>query len=200
MRFLRRAGLQPSRVGVLSGAFHPPTRAHIGLAQSAIDSRQTDEVVFVMPAALPHKQYERVVLEDRIQLLLDAIGSEPRFSVALSDGGLFLEIARECRVHYPRAALRFLCGRDTAERIVNWCYGDLPPIQQQLEEFELLVAPRQGIFEAPEHLRDAVAHLPLEPAYDEVSSTEVRQRIAAGEPWIHLVPSPIVERVKKLYT
>jgi hypothetical protein len=28
----------------------------------------------------------------------------------------------------------------------------------------------------------------------------VRQRIAAGEPWIHLVPSPIVERVKKLYT
>jgi nicotinate-nucleotide adenylyltransferase len=199
MRFLRRAVLNSTRIGVLSGAFHPPTRAHIGLALSALDANETDEVVFVMPSSLPHKLYERVLLEDRIQLLLEAIGAEPRFSVALTDGGLFLEIARECRVHYPCAALRFLCGRDTAERIVNWSYRDLPPIHQQLKEYELLVAPRQGIFEPPEHLRASVAHLPVEPEYDEVSSTEVRQRIATGEPWTHLVPSRIVERVKELY-
>lgn len=199
MRFLKNAGLAPARVGILPGAFHPPTRAHLALAQAALDSGETAEVLFVMPAAQPHKQYEHVSLDNRIQLLLAAVETEPRFSVALSDGGLFLEIARECRRHYPDAALRFLCGRDTAERIVTWPYHALPPIERQLEEFQLLVAPRQGVFASPGHLSPSIAHLPVEPQFDEVSSTEVRQRIAAGDSWTHLVPPQIVDQVKALY-
>jgi nicotinate (nicotinamide) nucleotide adenylyltransferase len=199
MRFLRRAGLKPSRVGILPGAFHPPTRAHLGLATAALASGEADEVLFVMPGIQPHKQYERVSLSERVELLLASVDSEPRFSVALTEGGLFLEIARECRCHYAEAALRFLCGRDTAERIVSWTYETVPPIEQQLKEFELLVAPRQGVFEPPAHLAAAVSHLPVAPDYDTVSSTEVRQRIEAGQPWSHLVPSAIVDRVKSLY-
>jgi hypothetical protein len=37
-----------------------------------------------------------------------------------------------------------MCGRDAAERIVGWDYGDGPPIQDQLNEFRLLVASREG--------------------------------------------------------
>jgi len=199
MRFLKRAGTAPARLGILPGAFHPPTRAHLALASAAVDSGEADEVLFVMPVSQPHKLYENVTLDDRIQLLLAAVKNGSQFSVALTNGGLFLEISRECREHYPDSALRFLCGRDTAERIVNWRYDAHPPIEQQLEEYELLVAPRQGVFDPPAHLCRAIAHLPVESHFDEVSSTQVRERIASGESWAHLVPPEIIEKVRDFY-
>jgi nicotinate-nucleotide adenylyltransferase len=200
MRLLRKAEVAATRLGILSGAFHPPTRAHLALAQASLDLFETDEVLFVLPRKFPHKEYEAVGMEQRAAMLLECTRHEPRFSVAVSEGGLFLEIARECREVYPPATrLRFLCGRDTAERIVKWGYVDHPGIDEQLREFELLVARRQGEYVPPEHLRYAILPLAFEEAYDAVSSTEVRRRIRAGEPWEHLVPQPIIATVRALY-
>lgn len=143
-----------------------------------------------MPETLPHKLYEHVTLRQRLEML-SAAAPGPRFSIAVAEGGLFLEIARECRAFYTTdTRLRFICGRDTAERVIAWNYSRHPPIEAQLEEFELLVAPRQGPFSPPIHLASAIAHLPVDESFDDVSSTEVRRRIAAGEDWTHLVPLP----------
>jgi nicotinic acid mononucleotide adenylyltransferase len=68
------------------------------------------------------------------------------------------------------------------------------------QEFELLVASRDGEFRAPEEFQDRVHTLRLRGAHDQVSSTEVRERIARGEPWEHLVPEGIVERVREVYS
>jgi nicotinic acid mononucleotide adenylyltransferase len=40
----------------------------------------------------------------------------------------------------------------------------------------------------------------MEPDWDAVSATEVRRRIAAGEPWQALVPSPIARLVEDFYS
>ncbi|MCZ2150512.1 MAG: nicotinate-nicotinamide nucleotide adenylyltransferase [Bryobacterales bacterium] len=200
MRFLRKAPLTPHRLGILSGAFHPPTRAHLALAQSALDSFQTEEVLFVMPEIFPHKLYGQITLHQRLEMLAAAAAHESRFSIAVAEGGLFLEIARECRAFYGKdTRLRFLCGRDTAERIIHWEYSSHPPIEAQLEEFELLVAARQGPFSPPLHLARAIDHLPVDDAFNEVSSTEVRRRIAAGADWAHLVPPAIFPLVAEWY-
>ena len=200
MRIVRKAGGAPVRLGILSGAFHPPTCAHLALAQSALDTTEADEVLFVLPAVFPHKSYEGVSLEQRLDLLEAATAHDPRYSIAVSEGGLFLEIARECRSLYGAGAtLRFICGRDTAERIVNWSYTGQPPIEAQLAEYELLVAARQGVYESPAHLRGVIHELAVNGEYDDVSSTEVRDRIAHGLVWEHLVPEPIVRRVIELY-
>ncbi|HUQ90604.1 MAG TPA: hypothetical protein VM120_02910 [Bryobacteraceae bacterium] len=200
MRFLRRAQGVPPRLGVLPGAFHPPTRAHLALAQAALDSLETDEVLFVLPAEFPHKKYEAVNLDQRLDMLAAATRQDPRFSIAVSTGGLFLEIARECREAYGAdVRLRFLCGRDTAERIVGWNYSGQPAIDEQLYEYELLVAPRQGGFATPPRLSAVIQHLPVDPSHDEVSSSEVRERIARGDRWEHLVPEAIVRQVRERY-
>ncbi|MCX6623482.1 MAG: hypothetical protein NTY38_20935 [Acidobacteria bacterium] len=187
------------RLGIFSGSFHPPTLAHLGLARAALTL--VDEVLFVLPKVLPHKQYEGVSFEDRAALLLAATAPEPRFSLAATEGGLFLEIANECRAaHGPSVELFFLCGRDAAERIVNWDYGPLPPIQQQLETYHLLVADRAGHYTPPPEFAHRIHPLPVEASFDEISSTEVRRRIQAGEPWQHLVPPSIQAEVRRLYT
>ena len=68
-----------------------------------------------------------------------------------------------------------------------------------LDDFRLLVASRQGELDAPPHLRHRANRLPLAGDFDDVSSTEVRRRIAAGLAWEHLVPEPIVEMVRRVY-
>jgi nicotinate-nucleotide adenylyltransferase len=197
MDFLLKAGRKPARVGILAGSFNPVTRAHMALARSAL--AVVDEVALVMPRRFPHKDYDGVPLAERIELVRRAASVEEGLSVAITDGGLFLEIAREARPVYPGAELWFLCGRDAAERIVGWNYRGTAPIEQQLAEYGLLVADRQGSYQAPEHLRERVCRLPLEPVWDDVSATEVRRRIAAGEPWQHLVPESVVGEVARLY-
>ena len=68
------------------------------------------------------------------------------------------------------------------------------------EEFRLLVADRDGAYLPPEHLKHRVEQLALPRSYDEVSSSEFRRRIEAGEPWEHLLPETIVEIVREIYS
>jgi nicotinate-nucleotide adenylyltransferase len=179
------------RVGVLAGAFNPVTRAHLALAEAA--SGVVDEIVCVVPRAYPHKHFHGASLEDRIAMLRLA-GMD---HVEVTEGGLFIDIARELR--RADTEVSFICGRDAAERIIHWDYGEPGAIEKMLEEFSLLVAKRGGYYEAPAHLRHRVRGLVLGEDVSDVSSTEVRRRIAAGESWEHLVPSAIVDHVRRIY-
>jgi nicotinate-nucleotide adenylyltransferase len=182
------------RLGILPGTFNPPTVAHLALACAALD--YVDEVLFVLPRVLPHKQFEDAGFEQRLAMLRAATADEPRFGTLASSGGLFIEIARECR--RPGTQLFFLCGRDAAERIVNWDYGEPGAFARMLDEFELLVAARQGEYCPPPEFRERIHALPMT-ACNEVSATEVRRRIAAGEPWEHLVPAAAVPLARAAY-
>src|SRR5262249_11823096 len=89
-----------------------------------------------------------------------------------------------------------LCGRDAAERIVNWNYGAGDGIAKQLELFKLLIAARGGHYEAPPEIRIRIQPLLLPEDVQEISSTEVRRRIRAGEPWRELVPTSITSLIE----
>jgi nicotinic acid mononucleotide adenylyltransferase len=95
--------------------------------------------------------------------------------------------------------LSFICGRDAADRIVNWDYGRAGAFEQMLGTFGLLVAPRDGSYSPPPGFRHRIRHLPVSNAFDSVSATEVRARIARGDPWEHLVPEAIRAQAARIY-
>jgi len=179
------------RVGVLAGAFNPVTRAHVALAQAARGG--VDEILCVVPRVYPHKHFHGASLEDRIEML--KLAGFDRIEV--TERGLFIDIARE--LQRGDTEISFICGRDAAERMIHWDYGEPGAIEKMLEEFSLLVAERGGKYEAPAHLRHRVHRLTLDEDFSDVSSTEVRRRIEAGERWEHLVPEGIVEHVRRIY-
>ena len=186
------------RYGILPGAFNPVTKAHLAMAAAALSL--VDQVLFVLPRELPHKQYSGVTFLSRLDLLRQATAKEPRYLVVESNGGLFIEIAQELRALLPSSPdLFFLCGRDAAERIVGWDYGSGSSISQILDEFGLLVAPRDGDYQIPPSFQHRISRLPLEPVYQAISATDVRQRILDGNPWHHLVPAEIHGSVTDLY-
>lgn len=198
VRFHQRSVRRPKKLGVLAGSFNPPTIAHEELIYTA--GFHVDEVLCVVPSALPHKEYFGATLEQRLEMLVEAKLME-FCSIASSEKGLFIDIARECREHYGAdTRLFFVCGRDAAERILAWDYGRPGVVEEMLQEFELLVAERAGEFQPPAAFQHRVHPLGLRGAHDHVSSTEVRERIARGEPWEHLVPRTIVERVREIYS
>ena len=180
-------------MGILPGSFHPITKAHLALAEAAL--AEVDEVLFVLPRELPHKSYEGLGLEMRLELVRLSVERHPRFSVAISEGGLFLEIARESREAYPGCEIWFLCGADAAERIVTWPYTETA-IEMQLDEYGLLVAERGGRYQPPSGLASRIRPLALDQDWSEVSGTEIRRRMESGEPWSHLVPKAVFERLR----
>ena len=196
--FSSPARVGPYRVGILAGSFNPPTVAHVELAQAA--SQMLDLIVCVVPRVFPHKEYSGATFEQRVEML-EAAGLPVPHTIASTSQGLFIDIARECRQHYGTGAqLSFICGRDAAERILHWDYGRPGVVEEMLREFELLVAPRGGHFSPPMEHGDRIHALQLGSEQEEVSSTQVRERIARGEPWEHLVPAGIRERVREIYS
>jgi nicotinate-nucleotide adenylyltransferase len=201
MEFFRRAQGQPANLGILPGTFNPPTRAHFALVRAA--APHIDEALFVLPRAFPHKRYEGANFEDRVKMIETAaatlLAGVP-YSIASTKGGLFIEIARECRQAYGAGArLLFLCGRDAAERAVTWDYGRPGAFAEMLGEFELLVFPRQGSYKPPAELRDRIHVQPLDASCDGISSTKVRERVIRGGRWEHLVPGAIASVVRQIY-
>ena len=198
LEFFRRAAGDPRTLGVLPAGFNPPTRAHLALAEAGLGI--VDEVLFVLPREFPHKSYENTSFTQRMEMLLAGTGGEPRYSVASSEGGLFVEIAAECRGAYGQeTALAFICGRDAAERIINWDYGRPDAFLRMLQDFEMLVAPRSGDFQPPGEMQGRIRTLAMDGGLSEISATEVRERVRRGQPWAHMVPAEIISMVRKIY-
>lgn len=190
------AANQFESIAILPGSFNPPTRAHVALAEAVL--ADVDAVLFALPQDFPHKGWDGARREERLQMLERIAQRHPRFGVLLTSGGLFIEMAREVRHRWPQAKVSVICGRDAAERIIGWQYDPGDSIEKQLNEYRLLVAERQGVYDVPLHLREQVRTITL-PGYDEISATEVRESIRSGRAWEHLVPEEVVELVGRIY-
>ncbi len=199
MRLIRRGAPAPARLGIFPGSFNPLTAAHMAVARAGLGA--VDEVLFVLPESFPHKGFQGASFSERIEMLSAALEEEPAFSLASSEGGLFAEIAAECRAFYPPAVrLSFLCGRDAAERASGWDYGRPGAFSDMLRSFDLMVAARGGEYEPEAEIGRRVERIAVGPEWAAVSASEVRRRILSGELWEHLVPAAIREQAKRIYS
>jgi nicotinate-nucleotide adenylyltransferase len=196
--FLHRSKDTSSRVILFPGTWNPPTIAHVDIARAAL--QHADEVIWVLPRSFPHKGFEAVDFAARCSMLRILTRESDGFSGAVSSGGLYAEIAHEAREYLgPDVDISIALGRDAAERIATWDYGRPGFFDEFVQEYKLLVAARRGEFSPSHHHSGRISALPMSASWDDVSSTEVRRRIAAGEEWRHLVPSALIFMIETLY-
>ncbi len=196
MEFVLRRRPAHRRLAVFPGAFNPPTRAHEAMALAAL--AHADEVVLTLAARMPHKQLAAGETALRLEWMRLLAECDERVSVAVSDGGLFVEMAREARAASGVDEVSIVCGRDAAERAIGWDYGDAPAFSEQLREFSMLVAPRMGHIEVAGPLIERVTLLDLDEQLQSLSSTEARRRIETGAHWEEFVPAKIARRISYL--
>jgi nicotinate-nucleotide adenylyltransferase len=198
LEFLYRGAANPERVALFPGTWNPPTVAHVDIARMA--RHHADEVIWVLPRAFPHKGFDGVGFDARRAMIETLARQDAGFSAAVSQGGLYADIADEAREYFgPGTGISLVLGRDAAERIAAWDYGAPGVFDDFVRRYKLLVAARRGEYEPARHHRESISTLPMESAWDNVSSSEVRRRIGSGENWHALVPPAIAGIVRDLY-
>jgi nicotinate (nicotinamide) nucleotide adenylyltransferase len=198
MEFLFRSMAPAERVAIFPGTWNPPTIAHTEIARAALGC--ADQVVWTIPRALPHKEWTGASFEQRCEMIRLVAGAETGFAAAISDDGLYIDMARNAREAYgPDVEISIVCGRDAAERIERWDYAQEGVFESLVREFRLLVAARAGAYATDFRHGGRIQALEMASSFDDVSSSEVRRRIAVGENWETLVPEVIREQVKAIY-
>ncbi len=190
------------RIGILPGSFNPPTLAHIELGRRAKESFKLDEIFFTISRVTVDKEKIEVIsLEDRL-LLLSLIAVELGWaSVAAANRGLYFEQARALRsLVGNNAKLYFIVGMDKVMQIFDSrYYQDREKALHILFTESQLIAANRGLLgkenleallnrSENEPYQDRVYPLRLPGEFEEISSSAIRGKIAAGESMKSVLP------------
>lgn len=184
-----------NRLGLFGGSFDPVHHAHLWIALNAIEQLELDRLIFIPAAQSPFKP-ERRPTENRhrLAMLRSALCGQSRISIddrEAERGGLSysIETVRAYRKRYPEAKLFYLIGADHVTTLPKWRAAP------ELAELVTFVAtPRPGAAWAsatPAGFRIRY----LEGPSINLSSSEIRQRIAEGPFWRELMPSAVASYI-----
>jgi nicotinate-nucleotide adenylyltransferase len=186
------------RVGIMGGTFDPIHHGHLVAASEVASRFDLDEVVFV-PTGQPWQKADEKVssAEDRYLMTVIATAANPRFAVSRVDidrGGptYTVDTLRDLRrVYGPEAQLFFITGADALDKILSW-----KEVDEAFEQAHFIGVTRPGFELSDAHLPDHAVSLVQVPAMA-ISSTDVRSRVAAGQPVWYLVPDGVVQYIAK---
>jgi nicotinate-nucleotide adenylyltransferase len=190
------------RLGVLGGSFDPPHLAHLAIASEAAHELRLERVLFVPAAAPPHKESgERTPAATRLELTELAVDDDLRFvasGIEIDEDLVYTRDTLDAVAgRYPGRDLVFLLGSDSLLQLETW-----HDPEALLESCTLAVAPRPG--DAAEDVAHAAARWGADritllrvPSLD-ISSSDVRARVAAGRPIRYLVPRQVERRIHEL--
>ncbi len=197
-----------ARLGIFGGTFDPPHMGHLILAADALDQLNLDRVLWVLTPEPPHKQGQnRQSLEDRLGMLHVAISEFPSFQLSRVDidrspPHYAVDTVRLLAQQYPQSELIYLIGGDSLRDLPRWH----KPLELVSACKSLGVMRRPGARFDLARLEESLPGvtrkiLNIDAPLLEISSSEIRQRIAAGRPFLHYLPVGVyfLIREQRLY-
>jgi nicotinate-nucleotide adenylyltransferase len=209
------------RVAFFGGTFDPIHRGHLRLASAAADAFALDRVLFAPVGNQPLKAEPTVAcFADRLEMVRLALGRpqneqrttnneqrspDPRFAVSTLDAprpdgspnytvDSLVALAREL----PGASLYVLTGADSFLDLRRWRSADR---LLELAEWIVVSRPEFPLSEAQfaplalSQTQRARVHL-LATVHEDVSATELRRRLQAGDPCPGLLPPAVAEYIQ----
>ena len=202
-------------IGVFGGTFNPPHRAHVHCAREARERLRLDQLVLIPAAAPPLKDAPSVSAQHRAAMLEAAIAGEPGLSIDTRElqreGPSFtVDTLSELRAEWGETvSIVFCMGTDSAVSLHRWSRWEAlfelahiavlarPGVTARLApEVDAKFRSRRGGIEA---LRKAASGsvIWLEQPELDLSSTDVRARLAAGQSVESLLPEPVIRYIKQ---
>jgi nicotinate-nucleotide adenylyltransferase len=186
------------RIGVFGSLFNPPHLGHVLLCSEAAWQLDLERVVLVPTGLPPHRATPGEPAELRARLAAAAATSDPAFTVSRVEldrpgPSYTVDTLRELAERHPGKELVLLLGADQLAALGAWHRAELIP---QLAT--VAVAQRPGLVIGG--LAGAAVKRIDMPAIG-ISSSDIRERVAAGRPIRHLVPEPVrlIIEAERLY-
>jgi nicotinate-nucleotide adenylyltransferase len=185
------------RSGLFGGSFDPVHSAHVALARLALDELALDEVRWI-PAGRPWQKTRRLTAaSDREAMVRLAIEGEPRFvldRIELRRTGVTytLDTVRELDAAEADTEWVLILGQDQYATLHTW-----RDWRELVAKVTLAVANRPDVEPEVNPQIASEPHLTLTLPMMDISSTEIRRRIAAGEPIAGLVPDTVARYIER---
>ena len=198
----RDALSMPERIALFGGSFNPIHHGHLIVAGAIREQMGLDRVVFVPAARPPHKAAKELApSEDRWRMVRLAIEGEPGFGACdreLRRAGPSYTIDTVLAVRQeegPQTTVYWIVGGDWIPELPSWHRAS-----ELVDACRIVTVGRPGWDSAAfaslrgflsesqiARLSADVARAPL----IEISSTEIRKRVAAGHSIRYLVPESV---------
>lgn len=176
------------KVGIFGGSFNPIHNGHIALAKAMLEQGALDEVWLMVSPQNPLKAEDDLLADDlRLEMAQKALeGVEGvkacDYEMHLPKPSYTWTTLQQLSNDYPDHTFILCVGGDNWARFQRWRHW-----KDILRHYDIMVYPRD------EH--PGTISVPLL----DVSSTEIRQKVARGEDIADLVPASIVDLVKQNY-
>jgi nicotinate-nucleotide adenylyltransferase len=184
------------RVGVFGGSFDPPHVGHLLVVTDAAERLGLERVLFVPTAAQPLKQGRQAApAAVRVAMVEALVGDDARFAVErleVDRGGLSYTVDTLATLadRWPGRELVLLAGADVLATFARWREP------HRVRQLATLVVLARGDVAAvgPDFPGGPPTLLPTRRV--DVSSTEVRARLAAGRSIRGFVPDAVAEIIR----
>ena len=211
-------------IGLMGGTFNPVHLAHLRIAEEARESFGLQRVVFIPAADPPHKPLAgEVPFFQRCEMVRLAIAGNHSFELSDIEGqrpgkSYSIDTINGFRREYPEDSFSFIIGSDSFLEIGLWHrYDEIfracslivverpgRPVADPLAALPVAIREEFGYTPASRRLQHSSGHsvhfmtgCPLD-----ISSTGIRQQVAAGRSITYLVPSTVEAYIntQRIYT
>lgn len=195
------------RLGICGGTFDPIHFGHLLLAETAREFFALDSVVFVPAGVPPHKRGRTVTSgETRFEMLRRAVADNPffeicRFEIDSDEISYTVRTLEYLHASRPNDELFLIVGSETLADIPNWfaprqvCRLASPLVAARPAAPPPDFSPFEELVSASRLKAFRRQVVPM-PPFD-VSSTEIRERVAEDRSVRYLVPDAVAEFIKE---
>ena len=184
------------RTGIFGGSFNPIHNGHIALAQQLMERAGLDEVWLMVSPQNPLKQGSDLLSDEaRIEMARTAL--EHVTGITASDYEMHLpkpsytwRTLQALSHDYPDREFVLMIGGDNWQLFDRWYRAE-----DIISNYHIVIYPRRGDQRAYQDLPSTV--MLVEAELLDISSTEIRQRVRAGESIHGLVPDSVEEIILK---
>ena len=191
------------KIGIFGGSFDPIHIGHAIIAQHIINSGVVDRLWFMVSPLNPLKVDKDRHVADTDRLRMVEMVSRPMegvetsaFEFSLPRPSYTIDTLNALQAKFPDDELYLVTGGDNWQIFDKWRNSE-----EILAKYHLLIYPRLG-YEVviPDELKDRVAL--LDAPIIELSSTEIRERLAKGLSVRYSVPDEVLGFIERhnLYT
>ena len=186
-----------TRIGIFGGSFDPVHNAHLALARVASAELRLDELIWV-PAGQPWQKARTLTpAVHREAMVRLAIAGEPSFTLSRVEierhGPSFtVDTVRALQAQRPDVGWFLVIGQDQYAGFHTW-----QGWQELLGRVTLAIANRPDAPSSADPQVRLGAHAAVALPMMDVSSTDIRERIAHGQGIDDLVPAPVASYIAR---
>jgi nicotinate-nucleotide adenylyltransferase len=187
---------------LFQGTFNPIHNAHIRVAKYVLDNAYVDKIIFIPAYNPPHKQTDMdIAPEHRFNMVKLSVSDISKFIVSdieFKRQGIsytYLTVKELIQQYNINDRIKFIIGTDAFEKIESWYESD--KLKDLLEFLVFSRSNNVNELMLSQLAEKGYKYKIMDLGFDDISSTNIRERIKNNLSIKHLVAPKVEEYIKR---